>query len=58
MTAPDGMNLHIEPTTHERPLGRIDRSRLGQRHPDDRELRPVITQGDWDATKLGILRDR
>ena len=59
MTASDGMNLHIERAARtERPEGRIDRSRLGQRHPDDHELRPVITQADWNATKLAILRDR
>ena len=50
MTASDGMSLHIEPAARfdasERPLGRIDRSRLGQRHPDDREMRPVVTPAD------------
>jgi len=59
MTASDGMNLHIEPETRsERPLGRIDRSRFGQRHPDDREQRPVITQAAWDATKLAVFQPR
>jgi|GEM_PF-3179051 len=59
MTVSDGMNLHIEPAGRvELPQGRIDRSRLGQQHPEDREERPAITLADWDATKLGVVQPR